>query len=104
MLSLDNAFSFDDIREFDKRVKKLLKSDEDIEYTAEPKYDGLAMELTYRNGLLYKASTRGDGYEGEDVTRNIKTIRSVPMKIGGVSAGSGRDRHPGRGLYGHCRV
>jgi DNA ligase (NAD+) len=85
MLSLDNAFSFDDIREFDQRVRKLLKSDEPVEYTVEPKYDGLAIELTYRNGLLYKASTRGDGYEGEDVTRNIKTIRAVPMKIGGVS-------------------
>lgn len=85
MLSLDNAFSFDDIREFDKRVRKLLKTEEDITYTIEPKYDGLAIELTYRNGLLYRASTRGDGYEGEDVTRNIKTIRSVPMKIAGVN-------------------
>jgi len=84
MLSLDNAFSYDDIEEFDKRIKRLLKHDEDIEYTVEPKYDGLAIELTYRDGLLFKASTRGDGYEGEDVTRNIKTIRSVPMKIGGV--------------------
>jgi len=84
MLSLDNAFSYDDMEEFDKRIKRLLKSDEDIEYTVEPKYDGLAIELTYRDGLLFKASTRGDGYEGEDVTRNIKTIRSVPMKIGGV--------------------
>ena len=84
MLSLDNAFTYDDLEEFDKRIRKLLKSDEDIEYTVEPKYDGLAIELTYRDGLLFKASTRGDGYEGEDVTRNIKTIRSVPMKIGGV--------------------
>jgi DNA ligase (NAD+) len=84
MLSLDNAFSFDDIREFDERVKRLLKSDDHLEYTVEPKYDGLAIELTYRNGLLTRASTRGDGYEGEDVTRNMKTIRAVPMKIGGV--------------------
>jgi DNA ligase (NAD+) len=81
MLSLDNAFSFDDLVEFDKRIKRLLKSDEEVEYTVEPKYDGLAMELTYRDGLLYKASTRGDGYEGEDVTRNIMTIKSVPIKI-----------------------
>lgn len=86
MLSLDNAFSWEDMEEFDKRIKRLLKPDEDIEYTVEPKYDGLAIELTYRNGLLYKASTRGDGYEGEDVTRNIRTIKSVPMKIGPVSA------------------
>ena len=84
MLSLDNAFSYDDLEEFDKRIKKLLKSDEDIEYTVEPKYDGLAIELTYRDGLLFKASTRGDGYEGEDVTRNIRTIKSVPIKIGEV--------------------
>jgi DNA ligase (NAD+) len=81
MLSLDNAFSFDDLAEFDRRIRRLLKSDEEVEYTAEPKYDGLAMELTYRDGLLYKASTRGDGYEGEDVTRNIMTIKSVPIRI-----------------------
>jgi DNA ligase (NAD+) len=82
MLSLDNAFSSDDMEEFDKRIRKLLKSDKDIEYTVEPKYDGLAIELTYKDGLLYKASTRGDGYEGEDVTTNIRTLKSVPIKIG----------------------
>ena len=83
MLSLDNAFSYDEVKEFDKRLKRLLGTEEEIEYTVEPKYDGLAMELTYRSGLLYKASTRGDGYEGEDVSRNIRTIRSVPIKIEG---------------------
>ncbi|MBI5639783.1 MAG: NAD-dependent DNA ligase LigA [Nitrospirae bacterium] len=83
MLSLDNAFSYDEVREFDKRIKKLLNTEEDIEYTVEPKYDGLAIELTYRKGLLFRASTRGDGYEGEDVTRNIRTIKSVPLKIEG---------------------
>lgn len=81
MLSLDNAFSYEEMEEFDKRIKRLLKTDNDIEYTVEPKYDGLAIELTYRNGLLFRASTRGDGYEGEDVTRNIMTIRSVPLRI-----------------------
>jgi DNA ligase (NAD+) len=81
MLSLDNAFSYDEVREFDGRVKRFLKSDQEIEYTVEPKYDGLAIELTYRKGLLYRASTRGDGYEGEDVTQNIRTIKSVPLKI-----------------------
>jgi DNA ligase (NAD+) len=85
MLSLDNAFSYDELKEFDKRVKRLSRTQEEIEYTVEPKYDGLAIELTYRDGLLYKASTRGDGYEGEDVTPNIKTIKSVPLKIEGVS-------------------
>jgi DNA ligase (NAD+) len=84
MLSLGNSFSHDEVREFDKRVKKLLKTDAAIEYTVEPKYDGLAMELTYRKGLLVRASTRGDGFEGEDVTHNIKTIKSVPLKIEGV--------------------
>ncbi len=83
MLSLDNAFTHDEVREFDKRIKKLLGADGEIEYTVEPKYDGLAMELTYRQGLLFRASTRGDGYEGEDVTQNIRTIRSVPLKIEG---------------------
>ena len=84
MLSLDNAFSFDEMQEFDRRIRRLLRTDEEVEYTVEPKYDGLAIELTYKDGLLYKASTRGDGYEGEDVTRNIKTIKSIPMKIGEV--------------------
>lgn len=84
MLSLDNAFSYDEVREFDRRVKRFLGSGEDIEYTVEPKYDGLAVELIYRKGFLHQASTRGDGYEGEDITRNIKTIRSVPLKIEGV--------------------
>lgn len=83
MLSLDNAFSHDEVREFDKRIKKLLGTEDEVEYTVEPKYDGLAIELTYRNGLLFRASTRGDGYEGEDVTQNIKTIKSVPLKMEG---------------------
>lgn len=84
MLSLDNAFSYDDILEFDRRVKRHLGITGDIEYTVEPKYDGLAIELSYVGGILHKASTRGDGYVGEDVTQNIKTIRSVPLRIEGV--------------------
>jgi len=85
MLSLDNAFSHDEVKEFDARVKRFLKSDEEVEYTVEPKYDGLAIELTYRKGVLYKASTRGDGNVGEDVTVNIKTIRAVPLKLEDVN-------------------
>jgi len=81
MLSLGNAFSYDEVRDFDKRVKKFLKTDHDIEYTVEPKYDGLAMELTFRKGLFVRASTRGDGIEGEDVTQNIKTIKAVPLSL-----------------------
>ena len=84
MLSLDNALSEEEVREFDRRVKKLLKTEAAVAYTVEPKYDGLAIELTYRGGVLHKASTRGDGYEGEDVTRNILTIRAVPLKIEGI--------------------
>lgn len=83
MLSLDNAFSYDEVKEFDKRIKKLLGSDNEIVYTVEPKYDGLAIELTYSKGFLLRASTRGDGYEGEDVTQNVRTIRSVPLRIEG---------------------
>jgi DNA ligase (NAD+) len=83
MLSLDNAFSYDELIEFDKRIRKLLDTDEAIEYTVEPKYDGLAIELTYKKGLLSRASTRGDGYTGEDVTRNIKTVQSAPLKLFG---------------------
>ncbi len=81
MLSLDNAFSHDEVVDFDKRIRKLLDGDINIEYTVEPKYDGLAIELTYRGGLFYRASTRGDGYEGEDVTHNIRTINAVPLRI-----------------------
>jgi len=84
MLSLDNAFSIEELKDFDARVKRLLGSNEDIEYTVEPKYDGLAVELSYREGLLYKASTRGDGYVGEDITQNIKTIKAIPLRIEGV--------------------
>lgn len=84
MLSLDNAFSEDDVKEFNRRVKRLLKSDKQVAYTVEPKYDGLAIELTYKKGTFYRALTRGDGYEGEDVTMNIKTIKAVPLKIEGM--------------------
>lgn len=81
MLSLDNAFSYEELWDFERRLKRLLENDSEIEYTVEPKYDGLAIELTYVKGLLIKASTRGDGYIGEDVTQNIKTIKSVPLKM-----------------------
>ena len=83
MLSLDNAFSFDEVEEFDRRVRRLLETDHEIEYTVEPKFDGLAIELTYSEAVLARASTRGDGYEGEDVTRNIRTVKAIPLKIEG---------------------
>ena len=81
MLSLENAFSHEEVFEFDARVKKLLKSEGDLEYTVEPKYDGLAVEIIYKKGVLYKAATRGDGYEGEDITFNVRTIKSLPLGI-----------------------
>lgn len=83
MLSLGNAFSPGELFDFDKRVRRLLGTGEEIEYTVEPKYDGLAVELSYRNGLLSHASTRGDGYVGEDITTNIRTIMAVPLRIEG---------------------
>ena len=81
MLSLDNAFTYEEVKDFDARIKKLLNTDNEIEYTVEPKFDGLAIELMYVKGLLHKASTRGDGYEGEDVTQNIRTVKTIPLKI-----------------------
>ena len=84
MLSLNNAFSKEEAVEFDGRVKRLLKMplDEDVEYVAEPKMDGLAVELVYENGSFTKGSTRGDGYLGEDVTQNLRTVRSIPLALG----------------------
>ena len=84
MLSLDNAFSDDDILAFDRRVRERLGRDEQpIEYCAEPKLDGLAVSLTYRSGRLALAATRGDGNSGEDITANIRTIRAVPLMLRG---------------------
>ena len=81
MLSLDNGFSDADIIEFDRRIKKNLDTDDEIIYTAEPKLDGIAVELVYENGRLVTASTRGDGINGEIITSNVRTIRSVPMLL-----------------------
>lgn len=80
MLSLQNTYSLEEIESFHKNKIKLLEK-EDIEYFAEPKFDGVAIELIYENGLLKKALTRGDGKVGEDVTENVKTIRSIPLKL-----------------------
>lgn len=86
MLSLENAFSDADIEAFDRRVRtRLGRSDAHIDYCAEPKLDGLAVSLTYRHGKLALAATRGDGTEGEDITANIRTIRSVPLVLRGAA-------------------
>ncbi len=81
MVSLDNGFNESEICEFEDRLKKLLLPQDRIEYVAEPKFDGLAVELVYVNGFFTVGSTRGDGQVGENVTPNLKTIKSVPLKL-----------------------
>ena len=83
MLSLDNTFNVDEVRAFHQRVVKALPDIEEssIEYVVELKFDGLAVALTYENGKLVRGATRGDGVQGEDVTANLKTIRSIPLEI-----------------------
>jgi DNA ligase (NAD+) len=81
MLSLANAMDPEEMLEFDRRIKRFLKSDADVEYVAEVKLDGLAVELVYEEGRLTIGSTRGDGVNGEDVTQNIRTIKSVPLRL-----------------------
>jgi DNA ligase (NAD+) len=81
MLSLENAMDAGAVLDFDQRVKKLLGLNSSIEYVAEPKMDGLAVEILYENGSLAAAGTRGDGFVGEDVTLNVKTIRGIPWRL-----------------------
>lgn len=78
MMSLSNAYSYDELREFDKRVKQITA---DAKYVVEFKIDGLSVMLTYTDGVLVRAATRGDGLAGEDITQNAKTIRSIPLKL-----------------------
>jgi DNA ligase (NAD+) len=80
MLSLDNAFSYDALREWDRRVREG-SGQEKIEYVAEHKFDGLSISLQYEDGVLARGVTRGDGTTGEDVTPNVKTIRSIPLRV-----------------------
>ncbi|TDJ09646.1 MAG: NAD-dependent DNA ligase LigA [Deltaproteobacteria bacterium] len=86
MLSLDNASNLEELRAFDARLRRFLKREEIIHYTAEPKYDGVAVELRYDEGRFTLGSTRGDGRTGEDVTHNLKTIRSLPLRLQGRPA------------------
>jgi len=81
MLSLSNAFSIEEIEDFNRRVTKLVDDGEKVQYTAEPKLDGLAISIRYENGFLTQAATRGDGQTGENVTLNIKTIQSIPLAL-----------------------
>lgn len=82
MLSLDNAFLDEEVLDFERKIKEKMKSsNEKIEYSCEPKFDGLALSLVYENGVLIRGVTRGDGKTGEDVTANVKTIKSIPLDI-----------------------
>jgi len=81
MLSLANAFDETEARDFDKRVKKFLGSSADVTYVAEPKLDGLAVELVYERGQFRVGSTRGDGVNGEDITQNLRTIKTIPLQL-----------------------
>jgi DNA ligase (NAD+) len=83
MLSLDNAFSPAEVRDFDARVRRQLEQTTPIVYVAEPKIDGLAVELVYENGILIQGSTRGDGVRGEEITQNLRTIKTIPLRLSG---------------------
>ncbi|MFH0879637.1 MAG: NAD-dependent DNA ligase LigA, partial [Lentisphaerota bacterium] len=82
MMSLDNTYNFDDLREFDKRVRKLLPN-ESVQYVLEPKVDGVSVSLRYEHGRFALGTTRGDGTTGDDITENLKTIRAIPMSLSG---------------------
>ena len=81
MLSLANVFSEEELGNFDRRIHERLKDEAEMEYVAEPKLDGLAISLLYENGLFIRAATRGDGETGEDVTANVRTIQSIPLRL-----------------------
>lgn len=81
MLSLDNAFDADEMRDFERRIKDRLKSDQSVEFACEPKLDGIAVSLLYEDGLLVRGATRGDGQTGENITQNLRTIPSIPLKL-----------------------
>jgi DNA ligase (NAD+) len=79
MYSLENSYSIDDLKDWEKRIRKIVESP--MEFTCELKYDGASISITYENGKLLRAVTRGDGVQGDDVTTNIRTIKSVPLKL-----------------------
>ncbi len=88
MLSLDNVFSAEEFGEFDRRIRHELKLEEDPVYSVEPKLDGLAVALIYQDGVLLRAGTRGDGSDGEDVIPNVRTLRSIPLKLNSNLSGN----------------
>ncbi|HKJ88407.1 MAG TPA: NAD-dependent DNA ligase LigA, partial [Gammaproteobacteria bacterium] len=84
MLSLQNAFSDQEAHDFDRRVREMLGIDDPVDYTVEPKLDGLAVSLIYEDGVLTRGGTRGDGYRGEEITSNLRTIRQIPLRLHGT--------------------
>ncbi|WP_444935513.1 NAD-dependent DNA ligase LigA [Microbulbifer sp. JMSA004] len=92
MLSLDNAFNDEELLEFDRRVCERLNSKGPVEYACEPKLDGIAISLLYRDGVLERAATRGDGTTGEDITQNVRTVGSVPLRL---RQADGIEKYPG---------
>ena len=81
MLSLENAFNGEDLRSFDNRIKRFLSRTADFEYICEPKLDGVAIALTYHHGKLVRGATRGNGSTGEDITQNVRTIKTIPLQL-----------------------
>ena len=81
MLSLSNAFDVEDLENFEKKIFNYLNKKVDVEYSVEPKIDGISASLTYKNGLLIVGTSRGDGTTGEVITQNLKTIKDIPQKI-----------------------
>jgi len=94
MMSIDNTYSVEEVREFDTRIKKLLGG-EPYAYTCEPKIDGVSLSIRYENGLLVQAATRGDGTTGDDVTENVRTIRSIPLRLQGSRGPGGKGSREG---------
>lgn len=81
MMSMDNAASEQEAVDFDRRIKRILKTRDEIEYVVQPKFDGVSASITYRDGILTHGATRGDGQTGEEITENIRTIRTVPLRL-----------------------
>jgi len=92
MLSLNDAFSYEELYEWDKRIKKLLPASAKIDYFCEVKFDGLAVSLIYKNGKFVRGATRGDGFIGEDITENLKTINSIPLFLGSLRSNLGNSK------------
>ncbi|HSF21174.1 MAG TPA: NAD-dependent DNA ligase LigA [Burkholderiales bacterium] len=86
MLSLGNAFSDEEVAAFDRRVREGLGAESDVDYAVEPKFDGLAVSLSYEHGVFAQGATRGDGHTGEDVTANLRTVRAIPLRLRGGPA------------------